>query len=191
MMSRLVHVSLIAALAACASPADRFYTLMPATAATARSAKTSAVGKVVVVGPVTIPAAVDQPQMVINTGDHQVESERWAAPLKDEFTAALAARLGALLPAETVAAHHQSAGLDAAMRILVDVSRFELGPGDRASLDALWIIKNTADGSMRRGRTQVTVPSDGSGFDQLAAAQGIAVQRLAQALAAALSAAGN
>ena len=63
------------------SPPSRFYTLGP-TAAPASSTSTL----VVAVGPVTIPAVVDRPEFVVNTGPNEVKIDdfnRWASPLQD------------------------------------------------------------------------------------------------------------
>ena len=70
----------VAVAAACAStPPSRFYTLSPAAPSGTTTSKLS-----VVVGPVSIPALVDLPQMVVSTGPNQVsidEFNRWASPL--------------------------------------------------------------------------------------------------------------
>lgn len=191
MMRRLALCGLTLALAGCSSAPDRFYTLMPDFRSGPRPAATTTVERVVVVGPVTVPAALNQAQMVVSRGGQQMdvrEAERWSAPLKEEFTAALAARLETLLPQLAVAVHHQSAGLDAELRIQVDVSRFELGPGRQTTLDALWVIKGGDPVAERRGRTRLAVPAGGDGYEQLVQAQGRALDQLAQALAAAVMA---
>ncbi len=77
------------------SPPSRFYTLGP-TAAPAASTSTL----VVAVGPVTIPAVVDRPEFVVNTGPNEVKIDdfnRWAAPLQDGLSRAVAENLVALL----------------------------------------------------------------------------------------------
>jgi uncharacterized protein len=190
-MRRPALVGLMLILTGCGSTPDRFYTLMPDSRAAPRPAVTTKVERVVVVGPVTVPAMLNQAQMVINQGGQQMdvrEAERWAAPLKDEFTAALAARLEVLLPQMAVAAHHQSAGLAAELRIEVDVSRFELGPGRQTALDALWVVKSDDPAAERRGRTRLAVVAVGDDYQQLAQAQGRALDQLALALAEAVKA---
>ena len=61
--------------AGCASPDSRFYTLSAAPAPGAAPSTLS-----VVVGPVSVPAAVDRPQIVVTVGPNQVrldEFNRW------------------------------------------------------------------------------------------------------------------
>ena len=65
-----VAVSCVAALmAACSSPSSNLYTLSPSAAAIAAEAPCNCS---VVVGPVSIPAIDNGPQIVVNTGPNQV-----------------------------------------------------------------------------------------------------------------------
>jgi len=169
----------------------RFYTLMPAGEPTAARGALSDGAELIVVGPVTIPAALDQPQWVVSKGEHEVEvleQHRWAAPLKDEIASALAARLSRLLGDATVAAYAQSASLKPDVRILADISRFELHPGDRIVFEALWTVEAKDEGKVRRGLTRLSIPAAGSDYAGLATAQSRALDAMAQDLAAALRA---
>ena len=54
----------------------------------------------VVVGPVSVPAVVDRPQIVVNTGPNQVRLEefnRWASPLQNNIARVVADNLVAML----------------------------------------------------------------------------------------------
>lgn len=175
---------------ACAtsSPA-RFYTLMPANGPIATRGTLSDAGNVIMLGPVTVPAALNQPQWVVAKSEHELEvleQHRWAAPLKDEITAALTARLSHLVRDATVAAYSQMASFDPSERILVDVSRFELRPGESVVFEALWTIKADQKTIARRGHTSLAIPVTARDHAALAAAQGRALDALAQDLAAAL-----
>lgn len=172
-------------LAACGgSPPTRYYTLMPE-----RSAPTGPVStgpaRVISVGPVTVPAALDQAPMVRNQGQQSVDvldGHRWQAPLKDELTAALVARLRTLLSAAVVADYTQSAAQDEDIRLLLDVTRFELGPGDQAVIEALWTVKHRDQGPIRHGRVRRAAPVVGSDMAAWAAAAGRALDSLAHDL---------
>jgi uncharacterized lipoprotein YmbA len=187
MKLQLAALSLAAGLTGCASTPDSYYTLMPSTGPDFRSRTTLAPNDLVVVGPVTIPAMLDQTQMVISKEGNEMdvrETERWTAPLKDEITAGLTARLSEMLPDITVVAYLQSAGSGAETRVTADFSRFQLGPGQQTVLDALWTIKRSGvEQALRRGRTQISVSASGSSYAQLAAAQGRALDQLAKAIA--------
>ena len=79
--------------AGCASAPSKFYTLN----ATAARTEQPAASFGVLVGPVTVPTAVDRPQMVWTTGPNKVEIaefNRWASPLADNIARAVAGDLG-------------------------------------------------------------------------------------------------
>ena len=103
-ISRLLSIALVAAVAAgCASsPPTRFYTL----SSTASADGAPPVHGGILVGPVTIPAAVDRPQFVVQVAPNQVEIEdfdRWAAPLDDSIGRVVAGDLAVLLGTPDVA----------------------------------------------------------------------------------------
>jgi ABC-type uncharacterized transport system auxiliary subunit len=80
--SALCAIAILAA--GCASPQSHFYTLSRTVAPTATATPTP-LNVSVVVGPVSIPAIVDLPQIVVSTGPNQVsldEFNRWASPLQ-------------------------------------------------------------------------------------------------------------
>jgi len=77
-IARVVAIAILAAVAAsCTTTATaRFYTL--GSTATADGAASSAPGSVMI-GPVTIPAAVDRPEFVIQVAPNRVEVEEFTA----------------------------------------------------------------------------------------------------------------
>jgi uncharacterized protein len=170
--------------AGCASPASRFYTLSAASTPATTSSDLS-----VTLGPVSVPAAVDRPQIVVRTGPNQVrmdEFNRWAAPLQNGIARVVAENLVAILgtPSVTVSPLTLSEGAD--YRVALEVQRFESAPGDAATLDAVWAVSRTKDGKAQTGRTTVREPSPDKGFDALAAAHSRAIARLSQDIAAAV-----
>src|SRR6187455_1372160 len=86
-----IQVALALLLAACGStPKESFYTLSAPPPVEPAGQPTLAV----VVGPVTVPEAVDRTPMVVRTGPNQVDIEdlhRWAEPLKAAIPRVLAA----------------------------------------------------------------------------------------------------
>ena len=91
-----------AALAGCGTSAPaRFYTLAPTAPRTGAPVHAS-----VIVGPVTIPASVDQPQFVVQVAANRVEVDefnRWVAPLNDSIARAVAGDLAVSLDTPSVA----------------------------------------------------------------------------------------
>ena len=92
----------------CASPASRFYTLGAANAPAGTSSNLS-----MVVGPVSVPAVVDRPQIVVTTGPNQVRPEefnRWASPLQNNISRVVAENLVAILGTPRVILFSQTLG---------------------------------------------------------------------------------
>lgn len=184
----LVTLCASAALAAgCGStPPSRFYTL----SATATPATTSS-NLSVAVGPVSVPAVIDRPEIVVNTGANEVRLEefnRWAAPLQDNLSRVIAENLAAILGTPRVTLFPQTLSTDADYRVAIEVQRFESMPGKSATLDAVWTVRRTKDGKTQTGRTNVPEKVKDSSYDTLAAAHSRAVTRLSQDIADAVRA---
>ncbi len=171
--------------AGCGSAPAHFYTLnataKPADASAAKSSNLS-----VVVGPVSIPSIVDQPQIVVSTGPNEVlldEFNRWASPLTNDIARVVAEDLVAILGTPHISLFQQSLAANAGYRVAVEVQRFDSAPGDAATLSAAWIVRRTRDGKAEAGRTTVREPASGAGFDALAAAHSRALARMSQDIA--------
>jgi uncharacterized protein len=166
------------------SPPSRFYTLSGTTAAAAAPSNLS-----IAVGPVTIPGAVDRPQMVVTTGANQVELDefnRWAAPLGNNISRVVAMNLVTLLGTPNVSLFPQMLSANTDFRVAIEVQRFDSTPGDSALLDAVWIVRRTADGKSDTGRTTAREPVSEKSYDALVAAHSRAVARLSQDIATAV-----
>lgn len=172
--------------AGCASPASRFYTLSAAPTPAAASTNLS-----VAVGPVSVPAAVDRPQIVVSMGPNQVrldEFNRWASPLQNNIARVVAENLVALLGTPRVATSPQTLSAEADYRVAIEVQRFESALGEAATLDAVWTVRRAKGGKSQTGRTTVREPAPEQGYDALAAAHSRAVARLSRDIAEAVRA---
>jgi uncharacterized lipoprotein YmbA len=126
-------------LAACASAPMHYYTLMPpATAAPPSSAALIAFQLL----PVSVPAQVDQPQLLVREGGQSVallQGHRWIAPLADEVRGALAADLARQLPGRDVGG--MSSGEQPLLQVTLDLRRFESQPGSDAVIEGAWSVR--------------------------------------------------
>jgi uncharacterized lipoprotein YmbA len=189
MMRRAAAALALCGLAAVAagcgsSPPSRFYTLSGTTTAAAAPSNLS-----IAVGPVTIPGAVDRPQMVVTTGANQVELDefnRWAAPLGNNISRVVAMNLVTLLGTPNVSLFPQMLSANTDFRVAIEVQRFDSTPGDSALLDAVWVVRRTADGKSDTGRTTAREPVAEKSYDALVAAHSRAVARLSQDIASAV-----
>jgi uncharacterized lipoprotein YmbA len=134
---------LLLALAACAfavtgcssAPAPRFHSLLSTVSTPTRD--TSLPPLPLDLLAVSVPAAVDQMQWVVRLPDDSLrvlEQEQWVAPLRDELRAALFERLSQRFGAVDV----RSAPAPNAVRVKVDVQRFEAVAGKEVWLDSVW-----------------------------------------------------
>ncbi|MFZ0247499.1 MAG: PqiC family protein, partial [Candidatus Binatus sp.] len=157
-IAQLISIALVA-VAGCSTAPARFYSL----ASTATADGTPATSAAVMVGPVTIPASVDQPEFVVQVAPNRVdvdEFNRWVAPLNDAIARAVAGDLVVLLGTPNVATA-QLANFTPDYRVTIDVQRFESIQGDVALVEAVWTVRKTAGGDSRSGRTVAREPVQG------------------------------
>jgi uncharacterized protein len=171
--------------AGCASPPSHFYTLSHS--ATAAAKPDDLLPDIsVIVGPVSIPAIIDTPQIVVTTSPNQVslnEFNRWASPLQNNISRVVVDDLASMLGTSRVSLVNQSMNADPDFRVAIDVQTFQSVPGDSATLNATWIVRRTKDGKTQAGRTAVREPPNGMGYDALVAAHSRALARLSQDIA--------
>jgi hypothetical protein len=142
------------------------------------------------VGPVSVPASVDQPDFVVQVASNRVELDefnRWAAPLSDSIARAVAGDLVVLLGTPDVATSPM-ANFTPAYSVTVNVQRFESTRNQGVLLDAVWAVHQTAGGVMRSGRTVTQEAAQGDSYDALAAAHSRALARMSGEIAAAIRA---
>jgi len=179
-----------ALLAGCVStPQSCFFTLSTLSAGTNHTAASSTLS--VVVGPVSVPAAVDRPQIVISTGPNQVRVDdfnRWASPLQSNISRVVADNLVTMLGTPRVTVFPQTLSANADYQAAVEVQSFGSALGEAATLDAVWTVRRVKDGKLQMGRTTVREPAPERGYEALAAAHSRAVARLSQDIAGAVRA---
>lgn len=191
MMRRLAAIAIpcivVILAAGCGStPASRFYTLSatPAPAGTPSDLSLA-------VGPVTIPAVIDRPQIVVSAGPNQVrldEFNRWASPLQSNISRVVADNLAAILGTPRVSLFPQTMSATADYRVAILVQSFDSAPGEAATLDAVWTVSRAKDGKSQTGRTAVREAAPQGGYDGVAAAHSRALARLSRDIADAIQA---
>jgi uncharacterized lipoprotein YmbA len=182
----LVLACAAVAAAGCGTTApSRFYTL---DAVAAAPAEVPAAHYAVLVGPVSVPADVDRPQIVVQVAPNRVDLDdfnRWAAPLGDAIARAVAGDLAVLLGASDVAIA-PLANFSPDYRVTIDVQRFDSVLGKSVLVDAVWAVRQTASGQTQSGRTTAREAVQGPGFDALAAAHSRALAQISADIAAAI-----
>jgi uncharacterized lipoprotein YmbA len=182
--ARLAGCAGLVALAACASPPSRFYTL-GAGAGPAGAAVPANPALLIEVAPVDVPSQVAKNQIVVQTSPSQVdvlEQERWASPPGDELRRALSGDLSRQLDTIDVYGTPHADGVPV-YRVSVNVQRFESWPGSQAVLDAVWSVRAVGANPVLTCRTVAAEPV-GPGFDALVAGHRRAVGQLSAQIAA-------
>ncbi len=178
---------IITALFGCGTSAQsRYYNLDSTSVSDGRPPARAAV----MVGPVSVPASVDQPEFVLQVAPNRVEVEefnRWVAPLNDSIARTVAGDLAALLGTPEVATT-QLANFAPDYRVTIDVQRFDSVRGKETLLEAVWSVRKTAGGDSRSGRTVARESVQGDGFEVLAAAHSRALARMSSDIASAIRA---
>lgn len=178
--------ALVAALllAGCAStPTDQFYTLSGG-AATVVPATSAGAPLFFEMRPVTVPAQVRRPQMMV-AGEggtiELLEHHRWAGPLADEISSSLSLAIAADLGGVDVYRSPAPAG-STLYRIGANVQRFESKPGAYALIDAVWNVRKIDGGAVQTCRSVFQEPV-GPGYEALVAGHRAALAKLAAAIA--------
>ncbi|WP_418316810.1 PqiC family protein [Piscinibacter sakaiensis] len=195
-LALLCGTALLAVGCASSPPAVRFHSLLGSDAGPVVTSEVAAVGAPLrlVVAPVGIPPAVDQPQWLVRRADdtlQMLEQDRWAAPLADELRAALQSRLAARWGVVDGSLPRQAEADDRpAWRLVVDVQRIDARPGSNTLLDARWSLLPPQRGAAAQPcSTRIVEPVQGSGTVPIAAAYRRSVARLADQIGASLRAA--
>ena len=175
----VVLVVAAALVAGCGTtPEPVFYTL----GAEAGPARAGTSSLSIVVGPVTLPDAIDRPQLVISTTGNRVQIEefhRWAEPLKTEIPRLVAAYLGRQLGTGNTASSSQLAIAEPDYRVVIDVQRFDSRRGDAVVVETLWTVR-ARSGQVRTGHTRAQERVSDASYDALVAAHGRALATVSQ-----------
>lgn len=208
LMTAAVLSSAVLLNACLSSPEQHFYTLAQRTDTNAQAGLSA---YRVVVGPVSLPDAVDRPQIVIRRSLQTIdikEERRWAGDLSAEIAQAISADLGHILPTAMVYSQVNSTAAQAPAnyRISLDVQRFdsllETLPGvskntlsaplasdwSRGSwLSINWTLANLQQGTRWVCQSHVQSAATASSYDALIVAHQASLHKVAQAMASVLS----
>ncbi len=188
---------LLATLSACTSPRERLYTLQGPASAGVEASEGVAGGPVhratVFLGPVSIPAEVDRPQLVERGGSYHdtlTEQDRWAVPLREALPRLLADELTRKSPERRFVPPSSGAIATPSARLAVDIQRFEGSRGDGVVVRAHWVYRSTVvpDSVPVEGDAEAHAAISGSGYEGFVDALRRATTEVADRIATALPA---
>lgn len=187
MTTRLLALLGTLGLSACASAPTHYYTLLPTAAPAATRTDLAAATFQFEMRPVRVPVQVDQPEVVVREGVGSLallETERWSAPLADEFHDALVSQLEINLGLRDMAglARHSKLPI---LSLQVEVRRFDSVSKQYALIDVVWSMSQRASGQERRSLTCSSVIRQAAGpkIADLVAAHQQAIGQLAGIIA--------
>jgi uncharacterized lipoprotein YmbA len=134
-----------------ASPATRHYVLSPVIEAPTDGTASVAAPLVVGVGPVSVPAYLDRPQIVMRPAPDRIEIqefEQWGEPLRDGVTRVLAVNLARLLPGSVVFTFPWRTTENVGYRVIVEVVQMDGPAGGTVALDARWRVLDPSGGEV-------------------------------------------
>lgn len=176
-----------------ATPPAEFYVLTPMATPSASGAKAEpANGASIGVGPVRLPDYLDGPQLVTRPAPNRLridEFHRWGGTLEGNLIPVLAQNLSILLGIEDVVRYPWDEPVDPEYRVRLDVLRFDGVLGGSVDLDTRWEIIGPHPSDrfalqlLGAGRTVLSEPVTGEGYEALVAAQSRALASLSRELA--------
>ena len=171
----------VLALVACAaSPDPRFYRLE---AVEADSSSSASPEPVVVVGPVVVAGHLKQEGIVRRSEPYRVEVaelDRWAEPLEDNVSSALAQNLSMLIPSEQVVVYPGAPRGGADLSLRLHVVEFSRAPSGDVVLVAFWELVDRSGRSLARRRTRLVESQSGQQTIDTVAAMSRALEGLSR-----------
>lgn len=186
----LALAAMLASLGGCAGTApSRFYALSPVPASETRAVpeiRSLTVG----VMQIKMPDYLDRPQIATRVTPNELrydEFNRWAEPLRENFSRVLAENLSVLLGADKVLVVPRVGALRLDYQVWVEVIQFDANTAGDVSLATKWAISQQ-DGkkALVTKRSTLLEPAGASGYEAMAAAASRAVGALSREIAEAL-----
>jgi uncharacterized protein len=186
--SRLLVVLCLAALSACfsSSQPSQYYTLNALQRPGAYQHVNSRF--TVSVGPVFLPDILKRPQIAVRTNDNQVdfsEFHKWAGALKDDAKRMITENLSILLAEEGATVSTDDLLIEPDLRVVVNINRFDGVPGENASLNAVWTLKDQKNQKIiAMNQSLYSEKISGRNYADLVNAQSRTLQLLSREIAA-------
>lgn len=165
------------------SPDARFYTLNAIPRERSPSFTSNDNDSIAVkVGPVTIPDALDQPQIVTRLGSNALdlnEFNRWGGDLQTDFQRILGENISILLPTVHVVLSQDIILVPVDFQVVVNVREFDGQLGGMVTLNADWtVVKSGREKSVITRKSVLHENTDSSDYQDYVAAQSRLLARL-------------
>jgi uncharacterized lipoprotein YmbA len=160
-----------------ASPATQHYVLSPVIEVASGGTASPAGPLVVGIGPVTLPAYLDRPQMVIRAAPDLIEVrefDQWGEPLRDGVTRVVAVNLARLLPESRVVAFPWRSTEAIGCQVILDIGQMDGPAGGSVALDARWRVLDRSGSEIAARVSRLSEPA-GTGTTAAAMSRALGV----------------
>lgn len=143
-------------------------------------------GPILGVGPVTIPAYLDRPSIVVRAGGDEVRlsaDHHWAEPLKDGAARVVAENLATMVPTEAVAVFPWRAPWTVKYRVTMEILRFDGPLGGPVVLNARWRLLDGEGKEIVLKAVLLSEPAVDASYSALVAAQSRLLAAASRAIA--------
>ena len=168
------------------TPESRFYVLSPMTAPD----KKLPVDELVGVFPVRLPEYLDHPQIITRVSPNELrksEFDRWAEPLKENFTRVLVENLISLLGSDKVLAMPRTIDIAITRSVFVEIFQFDGNSGGEVVLFARWsVFRNNFKTPLQTKTSTFKESTGGPGYEPFVAAGSRALASLSLEIASAI-----
>ena len=141
-------------------------------------------------GPVTLPKYLDRPQIVTQSGGHEIELaefHKWAEPLSENVSHVLAENLSVMLSTDRIEQYPWRRTTPVDYQIVVDILQFDGTRGGEAVLSARWSLLDGDEQTVFTTRkTQVTHHPTSQGYEALVEAMSQNLEDLSREIAEAI-----
>jgi uncharacterized lipoprotein YmbA len=173
------------------SPSSRFYVLGSLSIKDPKVSPPAEAGCLSIgIGPIRMPAYLAQPQIVTRSSASELqlaEFDRWAEPLKENFTSVLSQNLSTLLCTKTIVVFPWRGGIRIDYRLEMDVLRLDGSLGGDVSLEVWWMVFDRDGKKMLLAKKSTfTEPVGGKDYKSLVLAQSRVLDKLSCEVAEAI-----
>jgi hypothetical protein len=144
----------------------------------------------ILVSHVTVPAEVDRMQLTMHQTPTQVtlyESERWAAPLREQIRSILVADLRQSIPGTPISDDPRLPGSAAPVRLAVAIEELSAQASQAATVRARWEVTTSAQHPAQTGELTVREPLTTAALDSVVEAWSHGLAQVSHAIARSLA----
>jgi uncharacterized lipoprotein YmbA len=157
------------------SDPSRFFTLTPLPQAEEAGTKGAGnpAGISLGIGPVTLPGYLDRQEIVTRVAQNRIdlsENDRWAEPLAENFTRALAQNLSSLLQTDRLVFYPWELNRKPNYQVEIEVLRFESNASGDAQLSARWAVLDVNKKNSQSKESRLARPAKGKSTEAAIAA---------------------